>query len=100
MNGQGRGLRNRQEECERGEICCGVITESSYSLVRLAACVYELICFPENVCASEWDVKFAHSSEQVYLSVYSGAGWGVCEHACVFLCVFGSVNWTFCVPAT
>lgn len=82
MNGQGRGLRNRQEECERGEICCGVITESSYSLVRLAACVYELICFPENVYASEWDVKFAHSSEQVYLSVYSGVG---CVRAC--LCV-------------
>lgn len=70
MNGQGRGLRNRQEECERGEICCGVITESSYSLVRLAACVCELICFPENVCASEWDVKFAHSSEQVCASMF------------------------------
>lgn len=85
MNGQGGGLRKRRKECERGERYCRVITESSYSLVRLAArsmcvygCVYSVAVL--KLCAdtmSEWVVKFAHSNEQVHLCV--------CKHECVFL---------------
>lgn len=83
MNGQGGGLRKRREECERGERCCGVITESSYSLVRLAAwsmCMGLCVKLLSLNCAhmSEWVLKFAHSS--VHKCIY------VCEHECVFLC--------------
>lgn len=102
VNGQGGGLRKRREECERGERCCGVISESSYSLVRLAArCVSVCVCVCEcecmyGVCLSGWWSLHIPVNKCIYVCVCVCAWGGMSVCYLMHVC-FWCVNATFCV---